>query len=351
MSTSMVTSVLVIATLVASPALAQRQRHPGGGGEGGWQRGGQAQERGGGSSAPMSDRGGRGGAGGGGRPGGYEQPRQSAAPPQEYRQPQAQSGSRGGYDTGRYAVPREQAQGNRYGRPGTVDQGRADGRAYQSPGYANRGYSGRYAAPGSNRGYDSRAYDTRRYDNRGYYNSGRSYAVPRYAPRTYAYGSYRGYAYTTPRYYAPRGYASPYWRGSWGGGWGGVAVVTPRLIYPNVIGYGVWQPYVYRPSLGIGIHYGLDGVYPFGTIPPAFYNPAPGIAYGGLRIIEAPRDAQVFADGYYVGIVDDFDGVFQHLNLEPGPHRVEIHHPGFPPVAFDVDIQPGRTITLRADVY
>jgi hypothetical protein len=346
MSTSLVTSVLVIATLVASPAIAQRQRNPGGGGgEGGWQRGGgQVQERGGGRQAPSPQ-----GGGGrvdarerGGRPGGGEQQRQYVPPPPEYRQPQAQSQYRGGPDTGRYAVPREQVEGNR-GGPAYAGGGRPDGRAYQSPGYANRGYSGRYVDPG--------------YANRGYYNSGRGggYAVPRYAPRTYAYGSYRGYAYTTPRYYAPRGYVSPYWRGSWGGGWGGgwggVAVVPPRFIYPNVIGYGVWQPYLYRPSLGIGVHYGLDGLYPFGTIPPAFYNPTPGIAYGGLRIIDAPRDAQVFADGYYVGIVDDFDGVFQHLNLEPGPHRVEIHHPGFAPVAFDIDIQPGRTVTLRADVY
>jgi hypothetical protein len=343
MSKSMVTSVLVmIATLVASPALAQRQRNPGGGGgEGGWQRGGgQSQERGGGRSAPMP----QGGGGGrvdaqerGGRPGGYDQPRQYAAPPPEYRQPQAQSSYRGGADTGRYAVPRDQAYGNRSGGPAYGGQGRPDGRVYQAPGYANRGYSGRYVDPG--------------YTNRGYSNPGRSYAVPRYAPRTYAYGGYRGYAYTTPRYYAPRGYVSPYWRGSWGGGWGGAAVVPPRFIYPNVIGYGAWQPFHYRPSLGIGVYYGLDGLSPFGAIPPAFYNPSPGIAYGGLRIVDAPRDGQVFADGYYVGIVDDFDGVFQHLNLEPGPHRVEIHHPGFAPIAFDVDIQPGRTITLRADVY
>ena len=335
MSTSMVTSALVMVALAASPVLAQRQRHPGGDG-GGPRGGGQVQERGGGRSAPMPQGGGggRGESQRGGRPGGYDQPRQYAAPPPETRQPQAQSSYRGG-DTGRYAVPRGQVEGNRYGGPAYQGPGRPDGRAYQSPGYVNRGYSGRYVDPGYNRGY---------------YNSGR-YAVPRYAPRTYAYGSYRGYAFTTPRYYAPRGYVSPYWRGSWGGGWGGVAVVTPRFIYPNVIGYGAWQPYVYRPSLGIGVYYGLDGLAPFGTIPPAFYNPTPGIAYGGLRIVDAPRDAQVFADGYYVGIVDDFDGVFQHLNLEPGPHRVEIHHPGFAPVAFDVDIQPGRTITLRADVY
>ena len=73
--------------------------------------------------------------------------------------------------------------------------------------------------------------------------------------------------------------------------------------------------------------------------------------YGGVRITEAPRDAQVFADGYYVGIVDDFDGAFQHVNLEAGQHRIEVRAGGVEPVSFDVYVQPGRTITLRADDY
>ena len=58
----------------------------------------------------------------------------------------------------------------------------------------------------------------------------------------------------------------------------------------------------------------------------------------------------MFADGYYVGIVNDFDGVFQHVNLEAGEHHIEIEAPGFEPVAFDVLVQPGRTITFRADM-
>ena len=42
------------------------------------------------------------------------------------------------------------------------------------------------------------------------------------------------------------------------------------------------------------------------------FDRIPGRAYGGLRITGAPHEAQVLADGYYVEIVDDFDGVFQH---------------------------------------
>jgi len=70
-----------------------------------------------------------------------------------------------------------------------------------------------------------------------------------------------------------------------------------------------------------------------------------------VRITGMPRDAQVFADGYYVGIVNDFDGIFQHINLEAGPHHIEIDWGGYEPVAFDVYVRPGETTTFRGDGY
>ena len=105
-----------------------------------------------------------------------------------------------------------------------------------------------------------------------------------------------------------------------------------------------YRPYVYRPSFGIGVYYGAGGSYPYGYTPRGYYDPLPGHVYGGLRITGAPREAQVFADGYYVGIVNDFDGVFQHVNLEAGEHHIEIESPGFEPVAFDVLVSPAARL-------
>jgi hypothetical protein len=48
--------------------------------------------------------------------------------------------------------------------------------------------------------------------------------------------------------------------------------------------------------------------------------------------------------------VDDFDGTFQHIDLEVGPHHIEIRAPGFETIAFDVNVEPGRTITYRASM-
>ena len=45
-----------------------------------------------------------------------------------------------------------------------------------------------------------------------------------------------------------------------------------------------------------------------------------------------------------------FRSVFQHLNLEAGSHHIEIEAQGYPPIAFDVRVAPGQTITYRANL-
>lgn len=145
-----------------------------------------------------------------------------------------------------------------------------------------------------------------RYRDRGRY-------VP--APRSYRY------SYPPRTYVVPYGYRPPGFRPGW----------SVNLYFGRP--YGAWRSY---PG-----YYG-GGAY-------GYFDIAPGFAYGSLRIVDAPRDAQVFVDGYYAGIVDDYDGVFQRLNLEPGGHQIEIDvYPGVPPLYFDVYVEPGRTVTIHA---
>ena len=130
-----------------------------------------------------------------------------------------------------------------------------------------------------------------------------------YSPR-YSFGFYSGYPYLYSPYYYPYGY---------GGYYGSV--------YGSSYGYGYGAPYA------------GDGYYVGGRT---------GRGYGGVQIKDAPGDAQVFADGYYAGNVDDFDGAFQHLDLEAGPHRIELREQGQSPVTFEVNIRPGENITYHA---
>jgi len=130
------------------------------------------------------------------------------------------------------------------------------------------------------------------------------------------------------------------------------------LYYGGALGFGSFGLYSNPFWSGYGYGYGYPGyAYTPGTLGPdaayptyAPYSPYPpdgtGPA-GGLRLIVEPKEAQVYVDGSYAGIVDDFDGHFQHLDLTPGPHHVEIRRTGYEPLAFDVSIQAHRTTEYR----
>jgi hypothetical protein len=68
---------------------------------------------------------------------------------------------------------------------------------------------------------------------------------------------------------------------------------------------------------------------------------------GGLQLALEPRRAQVFVDGLYAGLVDDFAGYYRHLPLPAGNHRIEVFAAGYQPLIFDVTVVPDRTITYR----
>jgi hypothetical protein len=137
--------------------------------------------------------------------------------------------------------------------------------------------------------------------------------------------------------------------------------IAPRYVRPTIVRVVPYRPYYYsyRPGFSLGFTYGRPyygyapysyGSYAYPAPPAGYLSAIPGRAYGGVRIEDAPRDPQVFADGYYMGTVDDFDGAFQHMNLESGPHRIEIRLPDYEPIVFDVNVVPGETVTYHAEM-
>jgi hypothetical protein len=67
---------------------------------------------------------------------------------------------------------------------------------------------------------------------------------------------------------------------------------------------------------------------------------------GTLRLQVRPGDASVYVDG-------DFRGTAQQmgaLTLPAGKHRIEIVRPGFQTVDREVEVRPGRTTTMEADL-
>ena len=140
---------------------------------------------------------------------------------------------------------------------------------------------------------------------------------------TYYY--YPGYSRYSSRYYFP-GYA-----------FGLGAFYDP----------GWYDPYYYGGYYGGGGYGGYYGGGYQGGYGTSSYGRGPT---GSLRLKIKPRDAQVYVDGYLVGVVDDFDGLFQKLGIDAGGHRIEIRAPGLETIAFDVLITPNETVTYKGEL-
>lgn len=77
---------------------------------------------------------------------------------------------------------------------------------------------------------------------------------------------------------------------------------------------------------------------------PGYYVPHDLTA---IRLLVKPTEAKVYIDGYYAGIVDDFDGIFQHLNVPAGQHEVVLYLDGYRTVHQKVYLTPDSTYKLR----
>ena len=91
----------------------------------------------------------------------------------------------------------------------------------------------------------------------------------------------------------------------------------------------------------------------FYGLPQAEAAPAPLPApapKGSLLLLVQPAGAQVFVDGYYAGIADDFDGNPVALMLETGAHIIELDAPSYSNVRFDVRIDADRSIVYRREL-
>lgn len=171
----------------------------------------------------------------------------------------------------------------------------------------------------------------------------------------YSGGGYYGYpvyGYYPSYYYDPfySFYYSPYYN---------------RYAYWNPYGYGYglgyfsYDPYLFGalayPGYGYGGGYGGGyDMYPDSTAGGS--GGGGGSSYqayhgaGSLRLKIKPSNAQVYIDGNLVGVVDSFDGAFQKLTVNAGPHHVELRAEGYQTTSFDVVITPDDTITYKGDM-
>jgi hypothetical protein len=122
--------------------------------------------------------------------------------------------------------------------------------------------------------------------------------------------------------------------------------------------YPYYRPYFYpfySPfSFGFGLYYNsFWGWYPYAgfPFPPYPYVYPPPYYYSGgwasARIEVKPKEAEVYLDGYYVGVVDQFDGIFQRLDIPPGQRELVIYMPGYHTLRERMAFAPGQSYHFK----
>lgn len=123
--------------------------------------------------------------------------------------------------------------------------------------------------------------------------------------------------------------------------------------YYGFYGLGYYSPYYrpyYVPGYGLGLGFWYDPwatPYSYGSGYYGYRQHYSTFDQGSLRLKVKPRHAKVYVDGYFVGVVDSFDGIFQKLTLASGGHRVEVRSDGYAPLQFDVLVTTGETVTYE----
>ncbi len=103
--------------------------------------------------------------------------------------------------------------------------------------------------------------------------------------------------------------------------------------YGHHYGYGYY---------GHGYGYGGHGGYGYGAY---------GSDDGHVRIEVSPKglrdEAHVYVNEAHVGVVDDFDGFFQRLVLNPGQYEIEVRLEGYHPLQVHIFVAPRSTYKIR----
>jgi hypothetical protein len=115
------------------------------------------------------------------------------------------------------------------------------------------------------------------------------------------------------------------------------------------------DPYYWHSPYYYGSRYYYDwwygpSWYSWGYYPYRSYRYVDYDDHGSLRLQVSPNKARVYVDGYYAGVVDDFDGLFQRLNLPPGRHELSFKLEGYRTHRIRLYVPADQTIKVRYDL-
>lgn len=148
-----------------------------------------------------------------------------------------------------------------------------------------------------------------------------------------------------------------------------VRVIYTTSHFPAFFGYSSWgyDPWGYGRYSGWYSPYGYGywpGYYGFGYWAPVYYGGYAGGGYadddgdarepreatGSIRFRVEPKHAAIYVDGALAGIVDDFDGLTNHLRLPAGTHTYELRAEGYQSHTGTLTVVTGQTRTERVSL-
>jgi hypothetical protein len=81
------------------------------------------------------------------------------------------------------------------------------------------------------------------------------------------------------------------------------------------------------------------------------YPPPPPLPYAmpdtSVKFDVKPKNAAIYVDGFYAGIVDDFDGAFQRLRTAPGGHEITLYLDGYRTITEKAYLSPDHTFKIQ----
>jgi len=123
----------------------------------------------------------------------------------------------------------------------------------------------------------------------------------------------------------------------------------PRGHFDRPHGHIIVGGRFYDPFWGPFYWYGYG--YPYGY---GYWHGYPDWPYdysssitGNLKTEVTPKQTEVYVDGYFAGIADDFDGVFQRLYTSPGGHAVTLRLEGYRTITRNIYVRPDTTYKLK----
>lgn len=154
--------------------------------------------------------------------------------------------------------------------------------------------------------------------------------------------SYRPQTGAQARQPRPGGHGGYYGHGGYHGHGGYYGHRYPY--YGGYYGYPYYYGYYGYPYWGFGFGW-YDGYYSTPYYPYRDYD-----TFGSLRVIVEPEKTRVYVDGYYAGVADDFDGMFQHLDVAPGRHEISLKLEGYVTHRIKVYVPSDTKVKVRYEM-